>query len=142
MPQAGRITVAPPQGQLQARVYTTTGASRVRRQRSGPNLKKYSDKFIRYVHAKKKLVLLLAEPKEIAEPSVTDTSVAARRGTYSENVAHVADVCSATRDVAIDEGPKKSLLFLSQGLKSNDMLKLRADLGRFHINISQVPLRI
>jgi hypothetical protein len=36
----------------------------------------------------------------------------------------------------------RALLFLSQGLTSDQMLKLRAMLARFHINLTKIPLRV
>ena len=36
----------------------------------------------------------------------------------------------------------RALLFLSQGLCNNDMLKLRALFARFHINLTKIPLRV
>lgn len=142
----GGITVQ--QGRLNLDFGSTTGgmASGVRRQQSGPNSKKYSDKFIKYTYIRKKL---------LREMSVTDTEGPqkdrwlrhSKDCPRTSGISMAGDTPATSRGVAIDAcrlpvAPKKSSPFLSQGLKSNDMLKLRSDSGRFHINISKIPLRI
>ena len=109
------------------------GASHAHKANKKPAAPAAIDKYVKYIYKKKKLnVHLGAHDGAQGQGSA---AIFTRRASCPKEITPAKQ-----RNESLKK--KISLVFLSQGLRSDETAKMRALLGKFNVNLHMVPLRL